>query len=249
MRHRVGRPVIAAALVLMVGATLLAQRGGFRTYNGNPQYDGKFQFVRMSYAFFGRQQAPWAHDYSRGEENFLKIFNAVTNAPMHVTESSVMAFDDPEIFKNPVIYLVEPGYWEMTPEQAKNFHDYIVKGGFLIVDDFPQWAWSQFDMQISKSFPDLQWQSIDITHPIFHSFFELESLDLPIVYPQLGGKPIFRALFENNDPTKRMYAIANYQNDISEYWEGSPLTSFKPVAEDNEAFKFGINEFIYGITH
>jgi hypothetical protein len=101
---------------------------------------------------------------------------------------------------------------------------------------------------MSRVYPEAHWQDLDITHPIFHCFFEIETLDLPVVYSQLGGRPIFRALFEQNNPQKRMQVMVNFQNDISEYWEFSER-SWKPVSESNEAFKFGINEFIYGITH
>jgi hypothetical protein len=64
----------------------------------------------------------------------------------------------------------------------------------------------------------------------------------------MRGRPVFRGLFEGNSDQKRMYVIANYNTDLSEYWEWSGM-GFKPVAENNEAFKLGINEFVYGITH
>jgi uncharacterized protein DUF4159 len=249
MTHRRIRPVVVVALVMLIGASLVAQRGGFRgQYTGNPPYDGRFQFVRMSYPWFQRGGAAWAHDYPDGEENFLKIMQAVTNAPMHVSDSSIMNFNDPEMFKNPVIYLCEPGYWQASDEDVKHLHDFFVKGGFMIADDFPSWAWANFELVISRVFPELQWQDMEIKHPIFHSFFEIDTLNLPIAYGNLGGYPIFRGLFEGNDKNKRLLIIANYQNDISEYWEHSS-TGWKPVAENNEAFKFGVNEFLYGITH
>jgi hypothetical protein len=55
-------------------------------------------------------------------------------------------------------------------------------------------------------------------------------------------------MFENNDPNKRLMAIANYNNDISEYWEFSD-TGFAPVSDTNEAYKLGVNYIIYGMTH
>ena len=45
-------------------------------------------------------------------------------------------------------------------------------------------------------------------------------------------------IFEDNDPTKRLIAIANVNDDISEYWELSD-TGFAPVDLNNEAYKFG----------
>jgi hypothetical protein len=246
---------LVGVLVFLAGTTALAQRGGgFGRSIGtvvvpNVPYDGKFVFVRMSYpAGMGRGGAAWAHDYPVGESHFLNILTAVSNTPAHVDASSVMAFDDPEMFKFPVLYLVEPGYWRMTDDQVKSLQSFLVKGGFLIVDDFPYWAWEQFDLEMSRVFPHGRWVDLDVTHPIFHSFFDIATLDIVPAYPQLGEKPIFRAMFEDNDPTKRMYVVANYQNDLSEFWEFSEAGRYF-IAETNEAYKVGVNQFIYGITH
>ena len=48
-----------------------------------------------------------------------------------------MRFSDPELFKFPVAYLVEPGFWYMSESDVTNLRAYLLKGGFLIVDDFP----------------------------------------------------------------------------------------------------------------
>jgi hypothetical protein len=197
----------------------------------------------------GRGQNAWAHDYPVGERNFLEILTMVSNVPAHVDETSVLAFDDPEIFKFPVLYLVEPGFWYPTDEQVVMLRDYLTKGGFLIVDDFPNEAWPNFDLQMSRVLPAARWIEMNDLpgHPIFHTFFEVDPLTIPLAY-NLGGPALFRALFEENDPGGRMQVIANYQNDLSEYWESSddPMV---PIDESNEAYKFGVNEFIYGLTH
>jgi len=261
--------MLVGVLAVLAGATTPAQRGGGFGFGwgsrdaSNVPYDGRFVFVRMSYdsgpglAQFGRRggEAFWAHDYPEGERNFLEILTMVSNTPARVDRTSVLTFDDPEIFKFPVIYLVEPGYWYLTDEQVVTLRDYLVKGGFLIVDDFPRFnrdgsqAWPNFEFQMSRVFPDGRWVDLnDIPgHPIFHTFFEVDPNTVPLLY-NLGGEAIFRALFEGNDPGGRMQVIANYQNDLSEYWESSndPMV---PIDESNEAYKFGVNEFIYGVTH
>lgn len=243
-------------VLVTAGTTAMAQRGGgfggsprYMSYAPNVPYDGRFVFVRMSYPTgMGGRGAPWSHDYPLGESHFLNILTAVSNTPAHTDGTSVMAFDDPEMFKFPVLYLVEPGYWRMTDQQVASLQSYLLKGGFLIVDDFPYWAWEQFDLEMRRVFPHGQWVDLDVTHPIFHAFFDIATLDIVPAYPALGEKPIFRAMFEDNDPTKRMYVIANYQNDLSEFWEYSEDGRYF-VAETNEAYKVGVNQFIYGITH
>ena len=64
----------------------------------------------------------------------------------------------------------------------------------------------------------------------------------------IRGRPIFRGIFEDNDPTKRLMVMINYNTDISEFWELSD-TGFKPIDESNEAYKLGVNYIIYGMTH
>jgi len=252
-KRRVTFAVMMLAVIAGV-ATTFAQRPAQRresssqSYSGNVRYDGRFVFIRMSYPFSGGRGAPWAHDYPVGEEHFLKLLTSITNMQSHVDASSIMSFSDPELFKFPVAYLVEPGYWYMSDTDVTTLRDYLLKGGFLIVDDFPNRAWAQFDLQMSRVFPEGKWIELDPKHPIFHSFFEIDSFDIiPQAY-NLGGRPIFMAMFEDNDPTKRMYAIANYQNDLSEFWEFSEQGRYL-VQDSNEAYKLGINQFIYGITH
>jgi hypothetical protein len=136
----------------------------------------------------------------------------------------------------------------MSDEEVVALRSYLQKGGFMIADDFPSWAWGNFDVQMSKVFPRAEWRELTPQHPIFHSFFEIDSFDIiPQAY-NLGGRPRFMALFEDNDENKRMYVIANFQQDLSEFWEYSE-TGFYMVQNTNEAYKIGVNQFIYGLTH
>lgn len=259
MRRRAFRVTVVLSMFAVCGVTALAQRGSIfgrqrgrsqpraSNYTPNLPYDGKFTFVRMSYPTWGRGQPPWEHDYPFGEQNFMTIFTTITNTPAHALQSNIFAFGDPEVFKYPVIYLCEPGDWDLSTEDAVSLRDYLVKGGFLIVDDFPRQAWGNFDLQMSKAFPTAQWIELGPEHPIFNSFFEIDPYTVLASY-NLGGQPAFYGLFENNDPTKRMYAVANYQNDLSEFWEASS-SGYQIVSESNEAYKIGINQFIYAITH
>jgi hypothetical protein len=259
------RVIFAAIVVLAAVATVFAQRGtqrreaGSGSYTGNVRYDGRFVFVRLSYPFSGRSQGlgdmgpPWSHDYPTGEYHFMKIMQALTGVPVHIDESSIMAFNDPELFKFPVAYLCEPGYWYLSEPEAVALRAYLSKGGFLIVDDFPVRSrgtdsWGQFEMQMGRVFPQLQWIRLDSTHPIFHSFFEINDISkIPTAY-NLGSGPEFWALFEDNNPKKRMLVVANYMNDLSEFWQFSETGRYV-VQESNEAYKFGVNEFVYGLTH
>ena len=69
-------------------------------------------------------------------------------------------------------------------------------------------------------------------------------------FPQAynSGPPIFRGLYEDNDPKKRLMMVVNYNTDISQYWEWSGR-GLRPFDETNEAYKLGVNYIVYGMTH
>ena len=86
-----------------------------------------------------------------------------------------------------------------------------------------------------------------MTHPIFQSFFGLKTLNIP--HPMLPGiEPVFLGLFEHNDPSGRMLAIANWNNDIGDYWEWSAEGLYGD-APTNDAYRLGVNYMVYEMTH
>jgi Domain of unknown function (DUF4159) len=100
--------------------------------------------------------------------------------------------------------------------------------------------------QMAQVLPDHRWVEIDVTHPIFHAFFEMKRIDYP--HPTVNVIPSYFAMFDGNDPTRRIVVLANYNNDLAEYWEWSGTGLF-PVDTTNEAYKLGVNYIVYGMTH
>jgi hypothetical protein len=262
-------PVIAAAVItLALAAALAAQEqlfgGGNRnrrqlpadaSVQANTPYDGRWVFARIRYGgsdggFFGRRRGggpPWSHDYPTGEVHFTKILNEITFLRPRIDGSNILTLDDPELFNYPIAYMAEPGFWSVSDAEASAFRSYLLKGGFAIFDDFRGGDWDNLQEQMHHVLPDARWQELDGTSPVFHSFFEIDApLDLS---PPYGGlPPSYWGIFEENDPRKRLIAIANVNNDISEYWEWSD-TGYAPVDLSNEAYKFGVNYVIYALTH
>ena len=228
-------------------------------YQGNTPYDGRFVFVRLRYSFgygFGgrmRGGPPWSHDYPRGEVHFTKILKEITYVNPRTDGSNILTLDDPELFNFPVAYMAEPGFWSLSDKETESFRAYLKKGGFVIFDDFREreGAWDNLQEQMRRVLPEARWIEIDDgAAAVWHSFFEIpnpRALAPPPIYDQ-SMQLTYWGIFENNDPKKRMLAIASVNNDISEYWEWSD-TGFAPVDLDNEAYKYGINYFMYGITH
>ncbi len=159
---------------------------------------------------------------------------------------NILTVDDPDLFRYPVAYLVEPGFWSLTPEEAETLRNYLLKGGFLIIDDFAGGQWFNFEQRMREVLPDGRLVRLDASHPIFHSFFDIERLDHRHPYWNYAAE--FYGIFEDNDPAKRLMVVVNYNNDIGESWEWSD-TGFIPIDLSNEAYKLGVNYIVYALTH
>ena len=218
------------------------------------EYDGRFSFVRIRYGggaglaqgrFDFRREPPWAHDFPRADFNFMKILNELTFLKAFVDQGNIRTLDDPELSMFPVAYMSEPGFWTMGEAELEGFRAYLQKGGFVIFDDFRENHMDNLMAQMRRVLPEAAWQRLDATHPIFHSFFEINSLDDVAGY---YGIVEWHGIFEDNDPRKRLLAIANYNHDLGELWEFSD-TGYVPVDLSNEAYKFGVNYVVYAMTH
>jgi len=244
----VRRAVLPLLLLLLAGT---AYAGAALQEARNVPYDGRFTFVRLrvkpSGGAYMSYTPPWAHDYPTAERNLMRIVDELSLLGPHVAESNILDLDDPELFKHPIAYFSEPGYWEQSDEEARSLRLYLLKGGFVIFDDFRGGDLRNFREQMERVLPGAELFPLDLSHPIFNSFFRVESLE--------GSAPTFRryrpvyyAIYERNDPTGRMLAVVNYNNDLGEYWEFDQ-TGFFPVDMSNEAHKLGVNYIVYGMTH
>jgi hypothetical protein len=157
---------------------------------------------------------------------------------------NVLRADDPELFKYPIGYITEPGYWSLSEPEALALRQYLQKGGFLIFDDFEGSHWYNFEARMREVLPEGRLVRLEGNHPIFDSFFRIESLEF-LTY---RGVAEFWGIFEDNDPAKRLMVIANYNSDMTEFWEWSD-TDFAPIELTNEAYKLGVNYVIYAMTH
>jgi hypothetical protein len=237
------------AVLLIVGLPLFAaaQRGRFFGLLPNAAYDGRFTFVRAQYARFGG----WAADYPAMETNLNTILREITAVRPHPRGTNVYSFDDPELLKYPVAYLSEPGYWYPDEREASSLRDYLQKGGFLIADDFhfPE-EWAVFERAMRRVLPTARIDRLELSHPIFNSFFQIKSLSVP--YPGwLGERGLmgeFYGIHEDNDTRRPLQVVINYNIDLGDYVEWSAQELYNPQST-NEAYKFMINYVIYGLTH
>ena len=269
--HGRTRTVLAVVLVLTFVASAVAVfaqgRGRSRNFGGEPQvsypsgnigYDGKVAFVRLRYSSgfgggFGRRggMPGWAHDYPTADIHLMKIVDDLTSVAPHVDGSNIFALDDPELLNHPLAYMSEPGSWFPSDSEANGLRTYLLKGGFVFFDDFRGYDWDNLVQQMKRVLPEGNFVQLDVSHPIFHSFFDIKDLGFLRSYNDRssdGGMPTYWAIFEDNDPKKRIIALANRDNDLGEYWEYSD-TGLDPIDFSNEAYKYGVNYILYGLMH
>lgn len=215
----------------------------------------KFKFVRVKGgpmypgAFLGDRGLEWSHDYPEAGLHFSKILKELSKLDVVIDEDEyIFAFDDPNFFKYPFAYLCEVGHMELTDSEIAGMREYLLRGGFLLVDDFRgAWDMQNFEAYLKRALPESEYQMkpIDITHPIFNCFFSIKSLELRPIYrgnliPQFLGV---------EDKHGRLMMIINYNYDVSDYWQWSDNNAFAPIDETNTAYKFGVNYAFYALTH
>ena len=243
----------AAALCFAAVTAVTAQydRPAQGPYRTDLDYDGQLTFVRLRWnSGFGRGGfgAAWNHDLPRAEQHLSMIVRELSLVDMRTDGSKILMLDDPELFKYPIAFMWEPGFWNLTDEEASAFRAYLTKGGFAVFEDFDGTRqWAHFEAQMRRVLPEGRLVRLERTHPIFDSFFRVQDIDA-IVHPMTGIRPSYYGIFENNNPAERLMVVANYDNDVPEYWEWSGQGLY-PFDTSNEAYKLGVNYLIYGLTH
>jgi hypothetical protein len=228
----------------------------------NVPYDGSFTFVRLRYdmplsrfggGFGGRfggcytGRIAWLHDYPCAERNLAHILNEVTKVVPYLEGGNILAVDDPDLFKYPIAYMSEPGYWRPTEREAQAMREYLLKGGFMIFDDFGGRDWYPFEAAVRMALPEYELVRLDGSEPIFSSFFSIAPLET-IAIPYRGGAPEWWGVYEDNDRTRRLMLVASFNNDLGDFWEYSG-TGWYPMDLSNEALKIGVNYMIYAMIN
>ena len=218
-------------------------------------YDGGFTFVRLRWTsgtygarVAGRGVNFWLHEFPRAEQNLMTVLKDFTLIDANTDGSLILTLDDPNLFKHPIALMQEPGFWVMTDAEAERLRAYVLKGGFLIFNDFEDSQWDNFEAQMHRVLPGARWIRLDGTHPIFDSFFRIEQIDLPhpSYHHLFGRRPEYFGLFEDNDPTGRLMAIANYNTNLAEYWQLGGI-GFFPIEPMTIGFELGVNYIVYGL--
>jgi hypothetical protein len=219
-----------------------------------PRKESRFTLGRVYYdspmtrMFMGPVGAgngpPWSHDWPRSEEHFMKIMAEVTKLDVNPS-GHIISFQNDDCFKYPIAYLCEVGYINLTDQEARRMAEYLLRGGFLIVDDFRgEREFYNFQYQMKRVFPNRSLEELPRTHPIWTCFYDISNLAIEPPYARF----LTPQYFGISDDSGRLMMVVDYNNDISDYWEWSndPLM---PIEQSNQAYKYGVNYVMYALTH
>jgi hypothetical protein len=263
---------ISALIVFLgLGGVLFAQFQRFnRGFNrgDDPRYvtgtedRAEFGWSRLRYStntnyggdFFGYSRGTWQTDYPKADRQFLIAFKRLTRINAKSFEQ-VVDLDSDDIFNWPFVYAVQVQSWTFTPAQALRMREYLLKGGFLMVDDFHGEAdWQSFLRGMRMVFPDRPIEDLKNEDEIFHVIFDLgERFQVPgeqyvstgLTYQKDGFDPRWRAI--RDDQGRIIVAICANMH-LGDAWEWADDPQY-PERFASMAFRIGINYIMYSMTH
>jgi hypothetical protein len=216
---------------------------------------GEFHFLRMIYVDngvrgFGRGW--WQQDYPEAEDHFMANVTRLTR--INAGPSMVLPLTDKRLFEYPWLYATQTGYWQLSEEELDNLREYLLRGGFLMCDDF--WyedEYEVFALTMRRLFPDRDIVELHGDDAVLHVVFSInESTQIPGMR-HLQGRGQVQQLppprwFGIYDDNKRLMVGINYNQDVGDSWEHADTPEY-PEPMTAQGYRFGINYIIYAMTH
>jgi hypothetical protein len=276
------RPLTAllVAVLTAMGTLAYAQRiwvgrGGFfreaPKWAKRGNFDGGFNYCRGFYTSDRREDGGmgWWTDYPGADNNFSVrlaelTFVRVKLDPSGQPDNVVVQLTDQLLSHCPLLFMEDVGTVRFSDEEVERLRNYLLKGGFLYVDDF--WgtqAWEQWIYELGRVLPTNKYPIFDIAmdHPIMHSLYDVKEIpqvsSIQFWYRNRGSTSErgwmndsphsdFRGI---QDERGRLMVVMSHNTDISDTWEreGENREYFERFSPDGYAI--GVNIILYALTH
>ncbi len=273
---------LIAGLLSVLGVVYAAHRNlpqPFRQYPGDEYHEGQihlptdfeekteYVFARLMYpsiedarfhhaGWDWRQgHSSWTNDYPRADRHFLQAVRRLTRLDTRSVEQPVSLDDQDDVFNYPWLYAVFVGEWDLSDHQAHTLRDYLLRGGFLMCDDF--WGsrdWSIFQASMRKIFPERPMVEINDAESIFHTVYDLDeryqvpgewSLRMGVPYRNDGATAHWRGIYDDKN---RLMVAASFNSDLGDSWEWADDPHY-PEEYSALGIRIGVNYIIYSMTH
>jgi len=281
MTRRLAYGGAALAALLLAAAGGLAQRGGrFQPRAADDDFEAvaplrpaEYHFLRLEYTDLPQFHRRWGYssrdgtgsgwwlvDWPAADNHFTKGVERLTRVdtgdPRH------HRLTDDQIFDYPWIYATQTGWWGLSNAETSRLGEYLLRGGYLVVDDF--WGpeqWEIFRQTMERALPNRPITDVSQSDLVMHVLYDIEEKDLTFipgsrhlrrsydgsvqVYQPEGTKPAWRAMY---DDKSHMIVAVNFNTDVGDAWEFADVPYY-PEAMTTLAYRYGINYIVYSMTH
>jgi hypothetical protein len=220
---------------------------------------GEFTFVRTIYnsLYGGRRYGSWAVDYPEADDHFIIGVRDWSGTILNISaEPKQLEILNDKLFDYPLIYFVEPGFLELSEDEAKRLREYVNRGGFLFLDDFwGEYEWENVQEQMRRIFPEYKIEDLPLDHTIFHCYFDIrEVIQVPGIGSWLnrgvthekGGITPHYMVFRNENGKILAFIARNCV--LGDAWEWIDDQRY-PLQFGLAAYRVGINVVIYAMSH
>jgi hypothetical protein len=257
-------PLVFLVAPLLVATQAFQESNGIIDMDGerfapeNPREKAEWTFARFHYDLnsqfrsFGFQR--WAADYPKSDRQFVVGVHRLTRLNARTTEHVIDAKSD-DIYDWPWLYIEDAGGWELTNEQAARLREYLLRGGFLMVDDsHGDYEWKTLLAGMQMIFPNHPIEDLKDQDEIFHVFYDLDDrVQIPGTrfiwgrrqYTPDSTNPAWRAI---RDDRGRIIIAICHNSDVGDAWEWADSPHY-PERAASLAYRIGINYILYGMTH
>ena len=260
--------LLSVAAALCCASVFAFQRVGnfgFGNEDSPANTKAEFYWSRLAYTstmqsyggygggYWGRSS--WSRDYPKADRQFLVAMHRLTRIDGRPTEQ-VVRLDSDDIFNYPWIYAVQVQNWSFTDDESKRLREYLLKGGFLMVDDFHGTRdWENFMNGLRTVLPDSPVEDLADSDEIFHTLYDVDSkMQIPgehfirtnRTYEKDGYTPKWRAIRDPKDG-RIMVAICHNMH-LGDAWEWADDPNY-PEPFASMSFRVGLDYILYGMTH
>src|ERR1700731_2392406 len=280
MDDMVVRRVLCGVIFL---SALYAFQLKFRVYRSLERYDdiarprgyqekAELVFARLMYpphpnAMFGRRYrfgpsydwreggTSWSQDYPRADRHFAQALRRLTRIHVRSVEQPVNLDDGDDVYNWPWLAAGEMGDWLLTDAQAAKLREFLLRGGFLMLDDF--WGteeWNRFNESMQRVFPDRPVVEVEDAESIFHTVYDLDdryqvpgqwALRAGRMYRNDGAIPHWRGILDDKG---RVMVAMSFNSDIGDSWEWADEPEY-PEKYSALGIRIGVNYVVYAMTH
>ena len=231
------------------------------TYWGEPTENYReFYFTRAFYSSGSRDIfrgfPSWSVDFPKADVQFLLGLKRLVPHLDAYGHENPISLADPQLLNYPFVYAVEVGYMALSEPEVQGLRNYLLRGGFFVVDDF--WGsreWANFEREIGRVLPDKPIVEVPLDHPIFHAFYDVDEIvQVPNVgQGRMGGPtwerdgyfPKVRGIFDDDG---RLMVAINWNSDLGDAWEWAE-DPYYPLHFSTYAYQMGVNFIVYSMSH